>query len=287
MDSSAPTKQCLQRLQKELRALQKEPNNYFVAAPDPRNILIWWVRIAGPPDTSYAGGYYLSQIRFPSDYPFKPPSIKMCTPNGRFKTDTDICLSNSSFHPEEWSPMWSVNTIITGMISFFVSEEEAMGTLKASEAERKNFAKGSRAYNVKRLGTFYKRSLPEAYAEDFKYIEEEENREKHLPEYENTGGGARSRKKSAKLREKEILCSLDVQQNPSAKVQQDMKPVESSIGSGSDILNTSLHSASDLISLDNNKHLPEDTMSSSWRSLAVAAVIVAAALGWFCCIRDH
>ena len=54
---------------------------------------------------------YHGRIRFPAEYPFKPPAILMHTPNGRFKTDERLCLSMSDYHPETWNPMWSVSTV--------------------------------------------------------------------------------------------------------------------------------------------------------------------------------
>lgn len=42
---------------------------------------------------------YWGRLRFPKDYPFRPPSILMVTPNGRFETNTRLCLSMS------WSPV--------------------------------------------------------------------------------------------------------------------------------------------------------------------------------------
>lgn len=33
-------------------------------------------------------------------------------PNGRFETQTKICLSISNHHPEHWQPSWSGNFII-------------------------------------------------------------------------------------------------------------------------------------------------------------------------------
>ena len=32
------------------------------------------------------------KVVFPSQYPYKPPSILMLTPNGRFATNTKLCL---------------------------------------------------------------------------------------------------------------------------------------------------------------------------------------------------
>lgn len=36
----------------------------------------------------YSGGYYHGKLIFPREFPFKPPSIYMITPNGRFKCNT-------------------------------------------------------------------------------------------------------------------------------------------------------------------------------------------------------
>ena len=65
----------------------------------------------GPPDSPYAGGEYYGVILFPSEYPFKPPGIKMLTPSGRFIPDKKICFSMSDFHPGSWNPAWSVATM--------------------------------------------------------------------------------------------------------------------------------------------------------------------------------
>jgi ubiquitin-conjugating enzyme E2 J2 len=48
------------------------------------------------------GGTYHGKLVFPSEYPYKPPSIMMLTPNGRFALNQRLCLSMSDFHPETW-----------------------------------------------------------------------------------------------------------------------------------------------------------------------------------------
>ena len=77
--------------------------------------------IRGPENTPYYGGYYHGKLVFPSDYPYKPPRIYMITPNGRFKTNSRLCLSISDYHPDTWKPAWSVSTILTGLLSFMVN----------------------------------------------------------------------------------------------------------------------------------------------------------------------
>ena len=95
-----------QRLRKELKALQKEPVANIRATPHESNVLEWHYVIEGGMGTPYEGGWYHGVVKFPKEYPFKPPSIEMHTPNGRFKTNTKLCLSMSDFHPETWNPLW-------------------------------------------------------------------------------------------------------------------------------------------------------------------------------------
>jgi len=45
--------------------------------------------------------------------------------------------------------MWSVSTIITGLISFMVETTPTLGSIESSEAQKRNFAKISLDFNVK------------------------------------------------------------------------------------------------------------------------------------------
>jgi len=98
---------------------------------------------------SYEGGYYHGILKFPKEYPFKPPSILMCTKNGRFKTNSRLCLSMSDFHPETWNPMWSVGSILSGLLSFMLDSTQTLGSIDMSEQQRKILAKKSLEENVK------------------------------------------------------------------------------------------------------------------------------------------
>ncbi len=91
----------------------------------------------------------IGKLIFPKQYPLKPPSVMMLTPNGRFKTNRRLCLSMSDFHPESWNPMWSVSTIITGLISFMVETAPTLGSIETSTTQKHFFAKHSLEYNVK------------------------------------------------------------------------------------------------------------------------------------------
>lgn len=83
-------------------------------------------------------------------YPFKPPSIMMLTPSGRFVPGARICLSISDFHPESWNPLWSVGTILLGLQSFMYDSVTTTGALNnVSDAEKQRLAAASVDYNMK------------------------------------------------------------------------------------------------------------------------------------------
>ena len=72
------------------------------AHPSPADILEWHFVLEGSRGSEYEGGVYHGRITFPPQYPFKPPSISLFTPNGRFAVNTKLCLSMTDFHPESW-----------------------------------------------------------------------------------------------------------------------------------------------------------------------------------------
>ncbi|KAJ2909869.1 Ubiquitin-conjugating enzyme E2 6 [Coemansia aciculifera] len=142
------SKAAFKRLSKEYQSIQANPTPYIAAKPLEANILEWHYVLRGPPDTPYAGGEYHGKVKFPSDYPYKPPAIQMVTPSGRFQTNTNICMSMSNFHPNTWNPAWSVSTILNGMLSFMVEEEVTSGGIRTSNADRKALARKSHSFNL-------------------------------------------------------------------------------------------------------------------------------------------
>eukprot|EP00929_Paragymnodinium_shiwhaense_P014689 TRINITY_DN122635_c0_g1_i1.p1 TRINITY_DN122635_c0_g1~~TRINITY_DN122635_c0_g1_i1.p1 ORF type:complete len:265 (+),score=54.92 TRINITY_DN122635_c0_g1_i1:87-881(+) len=137
------------RLRKDLKAISKSPPPYINVACDDSNILHWLYVLEGPEDTPYQGGWYFGRLKFPHNFPMAPPSILMVTPNGRFETNTRLCLSMSDYHPESWNPSWNVGTVLTGLLSFMCEETATAGAMvpPRSVEERKDLAAKSVAWN--------------------------------------------------------------------------------------------------------------------------------------------
>ncbi len=65
--------------------------------------------VLGPSGTPYENGCYHGKLCFPSEYPFKPPSIYMLTPNGRFTVNTRwerLLYSNWRLALAEFNRLW-------------------------------------------------------------------------------------------------------------------------------------------------------------------------------------
>lgn len=163
---------CVRRLQKELKAISRDPmvDPKITVAPNEANILEMHYVIEGSKGTAYEGGIYHGKLLFPKEYPLKPPGVMMLTPSGRFHPNRRLCLSMSDYHPESWNPMWSVSTILTGLYSFMIETKPTLGSTETSLTKKRQLAETSLAFNVKDK-TFCK-LFPE-YVERFEREQEE------------------------------------------------------------------------------------------------------------------
>ncbi|KAL3648578.1 Ubiquitin-conjugating enzyme E2 32 [Castilleja foliolosa] len=135
----------VKRILQEVKEMQSNPSDDFMSLPLEENIFEWQFAIRGPRDSEFEGGIYHGRIQLPAEYPFKPPSFMLLTPNGRFETQTKICLSISNHHPEHWQPSWSVRTALVALIAFMpTSPNGALGSLDYPKEERRALAIKSR-----------------------------------------------------------------------------------------------------------------------------------------------
>ncbi|CCM02885.1 uncharacterized protein FIBRA_04999 [Fibroporia radiculosa] len=137
----------VKRIMQEARELANDPCTDYAAAPLEDDIFEWHCTLRGPSGTEFEGGLYHFRILLPAEYPFRPPSIMMLTPNGRFELNTKICISFTNYHEELWQPAWGVRTAIIGLQGFFPLRGTAavgVGALEYPTPERKRLAVLSR-----------------------------------------------------------------------------------------------------------------------------------------------
>jgi ubiquitin-conjugating enzyme E2 J1 len=140
----------VKRILQEVKEMQSNPSDDFMSLPLEENIFEWQFAIRGPGDSEFEGGIYHGRIQLPAEYPFKPPSFLLLTPNGRFETQTKICLSISNHHPEHWQPSWSVRTALVALIAFMPTNPNgALGSLDYTKEERRALAVKSRGGSPK------------------------------------------------------------------------------------------------------------------------------------------
>lgn len=136
----------VKRILQEVREMQNNGSDEFMSLPVQDNIFEWQFAIRGPQDTEFEGGIYHGRIQLPPEYPFRPPAFMLLTPNGRFETQTKICLSISQHHPEHWQPSWSVRTALVALIAFMPTNPDgALGSLDYTKEERCALAMKSRS----------------------------------------------------------------------------------------------------------------------------------------------
>jgi len=115
-------------------------NDGFICLPDPEDAFTWYYIVFGLEAKDYEGGYYMGKIVCPPEYPAKAPKVIVLTENGRFHTWTNgICLSISDYHPESWNPVWKVNQIVVGLVSFWQQNNEyTYGAVESYDLKCKN-----------------------------------------------------------------------------------------------------------------------------------------------------
>jgi len=137
------------RLIGELKNLEKNREPYYQVVQDQEDILKFYFMIKGDQTTDYNGGYYIGRIILPPNYPANPGNFYMLTPSGRFAVDSKICLTNSGYHRENWTPMWNIQNMVIGFISIFTSDETSgISHIRESPRERRKKAFESVQYNL-------------------------------------------------------------------------------------------------------------------------------------------
>ncbi|OAF68850.1 hypothetical protein A3Q56_03376 [Intoshia linei] len=125
-------------LQRQLSELQKNPVSGFSAGlSDENDIYLWDLVVMGPPNSPYEGGFFKARLRFPEDYPQKPPTLNFTSeiwhPN--IYVNGEVCISilhdpgedkyGYEQASERWLPIYTVETIMISVISMLTDPNDA------------------------------------------------------------------------------------------------------------------------------------------------------------------
>jgi ubiquitin-conjugating enzyme E2 C len=86
------------------------------AFPDDGNLLSWTGTISGPEGTPYEGLIFKLSFKFPTNYPFAPPTVLYKTPIYHPNVDFSgrICLD---ILKDKWSAVYNVQSVLLSLQS--------------------------------------------------------------------------------------------------------------------------------------------------------------------------
>jgi ubiquitin-protein ligase len=109
----------LRRINKDIKTLNT--NGFNINFENENDAKIILVDIIGPKDTVYENGKWKIRIEFPTEYPFKSPSIGFLTkiyhPNVEFNSGT-ICLDAITTN---WTPSYDILNVVSVFIPQLLS----------------------------------------------------------------------------------------------------------------------------------------------------------------------
>lgn len=116
---------CIIRIRRDLKSIILEPPPGIFVAADESNVTLVHALVIGPSDTPYENGFFYFIIGFPSDYPIKPPKVKLMTTGGskvRFNPNLykegKVCLSIlGTWSGPAWSPAHSLTSVLLSIQS--------------------------------------------------------------------------------------------------------------------------------------------------------------------------
>ena len=160
------------RLVKILLAQHKnfnaDPYPHLLAISDDQDFRIWYFLVGGL-DDPFLHGEFIFKLTAPDSFPASPPRFEFCTENGVFHPTGPICISVGEYHTNDrpgktgaygWRPALGMKgfaiQVVNGLICY-EGLESGIRIQNAPVAEKRAFAKNSRAANARKFPDIYRR----------------------------------------------------------------------------------------------------------------------------------
>lgn len=117
--------QTMLRIKRDLKEFFTDPVPEVFLVPDTENICSSHAIVIGPRDTPYEGGFFYFFVKFPPDYPIKPPKVKLMTTgketvrfNPNLYRNGKVCLSIlGTWSGPGWSPANNLSSVLLSIQS--------------------------------------------------------------------------------------------------------------------------------------------------------------------------
>jgi len=109
--------QSKRRIEKDLKDLKSSKLKNIEAGPiDEKDLFNWRATIIGPDGSPYEGGIFHLKIKFPKDFPFKPPELRFITKIYHYNISLNGCFCMEELF-EGWSPDITVRILLNSIDS--------------------------------------------------------------------------------------------------------------------------------------------------------------------------
>ncbi|KAB8338812.1 hypothetical protein FH972_021756 [Carpinus fangiana] len=144
------------RIARELGECTNDPpEGIRVQLVDDADVYRWDITMDGPEQSPYAGGHFKLQLRLPTEYPFKPPTINFATkiyhPNVSNDDKGSMCLG--MLRSDQWKPPNKIvavlNMVRNILIEPNIDDAVETGVAEQYKNARDEFVKTAREWTAK------------------------------------------------------------------------------------------------------------------------------------------
>lgn len=111
----------MKRLISDIKQINKNPltSQGIYYQHDETDMMKGYAMIVGPSETPYEYGYYLFEFKFPSNYPFEPPTVIACTQDGKTRFNPNLYVSGkvcvsilNTWTGDQWSSCQTISSVL-------------------------------------------------------------------------------------------------------------------------------------------------------------------------------